>query len=644
MKSTRLGLLVNAIRKKCAQTYPEISKQCRNLIKEWQKLLQTASSTGAGGHSSNSAASSPAGSLTTPRAVSKLAAVGLMCSPSPALHVVGKGPGNLTPKLANVVVNGTVRSNSNSPKIVHSPSISKNNSPHIIQSNSYAPSTTTTAKGPSPLVLYSSSSSSTSTFVNNNNNINTVTNNINNSETVTVTNERKSDSKSCSPTTVANISSSSSSSTTNTTSSLKIRFKVSGDSDSVSIVKPVDSSLSPPDVGDVIVVNNKEKLIESTTSYNNKDLVFDGGDKKLTNGLTNATNLTSVAADDGSIPSTSAAETVVGGQQQQQQKKPRQKRQLDQSLDSSDPLSILSKGGPLPKCKTTTALVAEMARVYPEEMAKSITNATLEISPDLEDDDFVDRTSLDANFNKRGAAACPRRGSSETTGFYYAKHDDYLDITKSEMVAHYLKTSVEDDDGGEPRSPYSPSYVPPSSSSSTVGDLPVVRRRGRPRKNVADVQIYSSTFVVGSSKSSTEKRPDVVVSSSLTGSDHHQNIIQPVAVKPKKIINWYDVLPPLKETSTTTTTVKEEKEDKQFLDYFYPHEKTTLEKPSSSTSTTRPTVKNEKESFPNLHSRILSSIKDRRVLAMPYVDIGLPDFVEYRYPDSDRFVAHWSER
>lgn len=45
-------------------------------------------------------------------------------------------------------------------------------------------------------------------------------------------------------------------------------------------------------------------------------------------------------------------------------------------------------------------------------------------------------------------------------------------------------------------------------------------------------------------------------------------------------------------------------------------------------------------------SRLLKSTErgDRQVLAMPYVDIGLPDFIEYGYTDRQQYLAHWSER
>lgn len=45
-------------------------------------------------------------------------------------------------------------------------------------------------------------------------------------------------------------------------------------------------------------------------------------------------------------------------------------------------------------------------------------------------------------------------------------------------------------------------------------------------------------------------------------------------------------------------------------------------------------------------SRLLKTTKrgDRQVLAMPYVDIGLPDFIEYGYSNREQYLAHWSER
>uniref|UniRef100_A0A914UQM0 Uncharacterized protein n=1 Tax=Plectus sambesii TaxID=2011161 RepID=A0A914UQM0_9BILA len=39
------------------------------------------------------------------------------------------------------------------------------------------------------------------------------------------------------------------------------------------------------------------------------------------------------------------------------------------------------------------------------------------------------------------------------------------------------------------------------------------------------------------------------------------------------------------------------------------------------------------------HRSVLQSNRDRQVLALPYVDIGLPDFIEYSFPDQQRYLA-----
>lgn len=33
------------------------------------------------------------------------------------------------------------------------------------------------------------------------------------------------------------------------------------------------------------------------------------------------------------------------------------------------------------------------------------------------------------------------------------------------------------------------------------------------------------------------------------------------------------------------------------------------------------------------------NIRERKVLALPYVDIGLPDFLEYQFPEPEQFIA-----
>ncbi|VDO17770.1 unnamed protein product, partial [Brugia timori] len=40
LQMTRVGAVVNDIRKKVAQSAPELSKRCRTLIKCWQKLAE----------------------------------------------------------------------------------------------------------------------------------------------------------------------------------------------------------------------------------------------------------------------------------------------------------------------------------------------------------------------------------------------------------------------------------------------------------------------------------------------------------------------------------------------------------------------------------------------------------------------------
>ncbi|CDW57305.1 mediator of RNA polymerase II transcription [Trichuris trichiura] len=48
--------------------------------------------------------------------------------------------------------------------------------------------------------------------------------------------------------------------------------------------------------------------------------------------------------------------------------------------------------------------------------------------------------------------------------------------------------------------------------------------------------------------------------------------------------------------------------------------------------------------FIALHSRVLTTLRNgRQVLAMPYVDIGIPDFLEYGLRDADKFVVSRSE-
>jgi hypothetical protein len=286
-------------------------------------------------------------------------------------------------------------------------------------------------------------------------------------------------------------------------------------------------------------------------------------------------------------------------------------------------------------------------------MAKSLTNATLEISPDLEDDIVVDRTFDSSSTNKRYSSAT-RRNSSDA----YAKHDDYLDITKSEMVAHYLKTSIgeEDDD-------YSPTANRAYSPTTPLGGVDQPRKRGRPRKNV-DQHHYTSTIVVASSSGGghgsfkTGKR-SITDAAAVDFSQASTTATTP-AVKIKRNVNWYDILPPLTDNvhddeASSNDAGGNLKNNEQYLDNFWPSsdQSSPTAAPlsvSSTVATASASLTTNFDSgggggtFPDLHSRILSSIRDRKVLAMPYVDIGLPDFFEYRYPDSDRFIAHWSER
>jgi hypothetical protein len=39
------------------------------------------------------------------------------------------------------------------------------------------------------------------------------------------------------------------------------------------------------------------------------------------------------------------------------------------------------------------------------------------------------------------------------------------------------------------------------------------------------------------------------------------------------------------------------------------------------------------------NASVVMNIRDRKVLALPYVDIGLPDFLQYKFPDPEQFLA-----
>lgn len=39
------------------------------------------------------------------------------------------------------------------------------------------------------------------------------------------------------------------------------------------------------------------------------------------------------------------------------------------------------------------------------------------------------------------------------------------------------------------------------------------------------------------------------------------------------------------------------------------------------------------------HERFVIESRNRQVLVLPYVDVGLPDFIEYEYADADRYLA-----
>jgi len=46
LESTRVGLLVNDVRKRTSQKWPEFSRRCRTLIKLWQRLVEHKSGSG----------------------------------------------------------------------------------------------------------------------------------------------------------------------------------------------------------------------------------------------------------------------------------------------------------------------------------------------------------------------------------------------------------------------------------------------------------------------------------------------------------------------------------------------------------------------------------------------------------------------
>jgi len=325
-------------------------------------------------------------------------------------------------------------------------------------------------------------------------------------------------------------------------------------------------------------------------------------------------------------------------------KKPRQKRQMDDFLlvaggASTDPLQMISHGMPLPKLKSTADLVAEMASNYPEEMARSITNAATASSSSMAivDDDVITKNHHHRPLVNGCYDSMDSSDSYSNNQPSSNKYADYLNVTKAELVAKFLKSSTDAEEF--------------TVAGDDVTDAGLVMKQS-PEWIIDDDEDRKDPLWTAEQKSLKaggkcgDKKSISIFDLDQSARDDEmtQNLNKPKIIPSRPKHDWYSILKPLgdddvisKDDKTYTGKLLDRSIDEDIIG-----------------------ARNPPDDVISLHSRLLVSFADDGqssknvdrssknssipVLAMPYVDIGLPDFLEYKYPEKQRHLAHWSER
>ncbi|KFD57860.1 LOW QUALITY PROTEIN: hypothetical protein M514_01093 [Trichuris suis] len=326
----------------------------------------------------------------------------------------------------------------------------------------------------------------------------------------------------------------------------------------------------------------------------------------------------------------------------------------------------------LPKLKSTAALVAEMTKSYPDTVAVHIDDGAAPAGDDHSPMETRSLASSTATTGLRGRHATDRRGQ-ETTDFEMmgtaaadvdARRQSELTITKCAMLQRFLdnidsqvasppfihdqppsmlpepvidgwsKSNGDDGSSAAPSTSTSPSSSPSANVSvareplSTGGGSPTVAEQGT-FDLCSDAVDWQAMLPPIDELKALLDEADNDVQGPLERDDSANRWLRHRLRK--EVVQWHLLDDYSKEMSdeqrrfradndpTTSSAVRELR--------------LSLEEPLSRC-----------DRFIALHSRVLTTLRNgRQVLAMPYVDIGIPDFLEYGLRDADKFVVSRSE-
>lgn len=564
LESTRLGLLVNDIRRKNQDINPQLGKLCRGLIKDWQKLVTPATTqSNSGGKLGVSPAqerlTTPSGRTATPRqaATAKLIAEsGLRCSPSPAS----------TPKLqpTTPMVNGR-SSTGVSPE-------SSQLSQRPAATSSYAPSEQATTNGPAQ-------------------------------------------------------------------SAVRIRIKYGSADQQASIVREIDpssprvnehaqsanESANVSQGAEEVANRRKRKAPPDHPSRTSLGLV-NGGSKSVSPCTSAVPSPAPSMVNTNSPASVPPAESSTVIAPVTKMTKKSKSTSPDTGPTPAASTNLLQR----PKLKSTAELVAEMTSSYPETMSISLKNvvstpasppiaasmatgslgtsvmaSVLAAEADASDASEGEDDSKDEDYKEPGSKKNAKVMWTSTL-MNDRNNSGFRPVNKTELLDRYLR-----DHSSEPRRQRRDKVQGKESgieSAVTTRRAPVVHP---PIDWYSAVQLPPVDFSVLESLQEEEAGEECDASGS-----------------------GREVCDKTKETVATDL----ETDVGKFLDAGVLGD----EVDQSSTSA----QDEHKLDGVQWRSRLLKTTRrgDRQVLAMPYVDIGLPDFLEYGYTNREQYLAHWSER
>lgn len=589
LEDTRIGLLINDIRKKSASTHPELSQKCRGLIKAWQ-LLTKPPGTGSGN-------SSRGGTPMTPMGVSP-AVRNRLTTPNPG---ASKKP--ISPLVTSV---GVVKSRPVTPA---SSIRSTNTTPspgQATRTNGACPS------GSSPSVFSSSYAPSGEP--------NKLLTTVKSSESL------------CS---------------SNGSGGIKLKIKIGSETGSgtTTFVRTISPQESSSDVSKEQAENRRKRKLPEEPTENGVDTA-DGG--KFGGKIRESMAVESVGT---VVNGVSPPEIFVDTEPQRKRARGSTTKNKQQPSPTEPVPQVPLLPGKATKLKSTMEYLDSINEGLPENMAitiekpKPVTETLYLSESKVSECDGLDSTRESTDFSECEEMELKRkRGRPRKDGmnYYYAPVEHGKQKRKKDGIRR--TASTEDIKRGK-------SVLVQKLLDSTPSSEAVYEEDQIPETSGFShgLSYKSSPALVNLERASYSKdSPDFGEGSAEPGGGSDQKTDNSgknpqVAWKKarKKANDWYECLPSLNLDILKEVCLLNQEEFVRETGQSIAEDRVELEKINDLCTSWRSTESKDStlHTAKDSRSRFLRSERNREVLGMPYVDIGIPDFVEYKFPDQERYLS-----